>query len=177
MVCQSWTLSSVSGMMLRVVKRRQVWTQTSPSPSPCPSYQYSPSRAVCELRFQFCRTVLASIPVPLTHPPCLRSFEKVHVVECFKFRTNMAAESTGPKQGEGASSASPPAVLMIGTGEYTTGFGKESSKTDKGAGGESSSAPTTTPGAPFAPSRNQWLPSLCLTCGSGDWWEISPCVA
>ncbi len=28
-----------------------------------------------------------------------------------------------------------PDVLMIGTGEYTTGFGKESSKTDKGAGG------------------------------------------
>jgi hypothetical protein len=28
-------------------------------------------------------------------------------------------------------------VLMVGTGEYTTGFGLNSAKTDKGAGGAS----------------------------------------
>lgn len=35
-----------------------------------------------------------------------------------------------------ASAASKVDVLMVGTGEYTTGFGLNSAKTDKGAGGE-----------------------------------------
>ena len=44
----------------------------------------------------------------------------------------MAAQ---PAAADAGATAAPMPVLMIGTGEYTTGFGKESSKTDKGAGG------------------------------------------
>ena len=59
---------------------------------------------------------------------------------------SMAEVHTTAKASSAPAPSTPPAVLMVGTGEYTTGYGESSSKTDKGAGGAACEPGRRTPG-------------------------------
>ena len=65
----------------------------------------------------------------------------------------------------------PVSVLMIGTGEYTTGYGANSAQTDKGGENASKLSSESVLTLPYS-RRPQpaLLDSQCLTCANGDLW-------